>query len=254
MLFHACTAKFSDNSQCRVPVFDISHELPLCREHAWKRDNYDRILQEQKPKKPPRKKPKPSAMTRPPKRNKKKKKPPIKQIISQNHHHHHHYNLNQNQNIKTPVTTVVASTNISQQNKILINNQKYSKEIGVNDNNHHHHQNQQYQHHQHQHQQHEENQHQENQHIELRFPTIKTIQPSSVTLAPIQNHQRILMIPGNTQEFLNVCENSSAYESSEDTGVGGLSETELITHDVIGKENEDLNFLFLLNQFFILFF
>lgn len=36
-LFHPCTAKFSDNSQCRVPVFDISHELPLCREHAWKR-------------------------------------------------------------------------------------------------------------------------------------------------------------------------------------------------------------------------
>lgn len=36
-LFYPCTAKFSDNSQCRVPVFDISHELPLCREHAWKR-------------------------------------------------------------------------------------------------------------------------------------------------------------------------------------------------------------------------
>lgn len=54
-LFLPCTAKFSDNSQCRVPVFDISHELPLCKEHAWKRDNYNRIVQEQKPKKTNRK-------------------------------------------------------------------------------------------------------------------------------------------------------------------------------------------------------
>lgn len=32
----------------------------------------------------------------------------------------------------------------------------------------------------------------------------------------------------NGQEFFTICENSSAYESSEDTGVGGLSESELI--------------------------
>jgi hypothetical protein len=38
------------------------------------------------------------------------------------------------------------------------------------------------------------------------------------------------------KEFLNLCENSSAYESSEDTGVGGLSETEFISgHDIIGN-------------------
>lgn len=36
-LFLSCTAKFSDNTQCRVPVFDISHDLPLCTEHGWKR-------------------------------------------------------------------------------------------------------------------------------------------------------------------------------------------------------------------------
>lgn len=36
-LFLACTAKFADNTSCRVPVFDITHELPLCTEHAWKR-------------------------------------------------------------------------------------------------------------------------------------------------------------------------------------------------------------------------
>ncbi|XP_060534917.1 INO80 complex subunit D [Cylas formicarius] len=72
VLFEYCTAKFADNTQCSMPVFDISHELPLCAEHARKRDNY-RLYQEAKPKKI-RKKVKPSAMIRPQKRNKKKKK------------------------------------------------------------------------------------------------------------------------------------------------------------------------------------
>ncbi|CAL1276039.1 unnamed protein product [Larinioides sclopetarius] len=74
LLFEHCTAKFADNTQCCVPVFDVCHELPLCFEHAKKRDNYDKMASEPKPKKP-RKKPKPSALTRPPKRGKKKKKP-----------------------------------------------------------------------------------------------------------------------------------------------------------------------------------
>jgi INO80 complex subunit D len=73
VLFGYCTAKFADNTQCSVPVFDITHELPLCPEHARKRDNY-KLYQEAKPKKL-RKKVKPSAMIRPQKRNKKKKKP-----------------------------------------------------------------------------------------------------------------------------------------------------------------------------------
>jgi hypothetical protein len=34
------------------------------------------------------------------------------------------------------------------------------------------------------------------------------------------------------QDLLTICENS--YESSEDTGVGGLSENELMPHDVMG--------------------
>ncbi|XP_069700616.1 INO80 complex subunit D-like isoform X2 [Periplaneta americana] len=73
LLFEHCTAKFSDNTQCCVPVFDICHELPLCLEHARKRDNYDRMCAETKPKKV-RKKAKPSAMTRPSKRGKKKRR------------------------------------------------------------------------------------------------------------------------------------------------------------------------------------
>ncbi|KAK8772840.1 hypothetical protein V5799_012627 [Amblyomma americanum] len=37
LLFEHCTAKFADNTQCCVPVFDMCHELPLCPEHAKKR-------------------------------------------------------------------------------------------------------------------------------------------------------------------------------------------------------------------------
>ena len=57
LLFDHCTAKFSDNTQCCIPVFDVAHELPLCPEHARKRDNYNRRAQESKPKKPRSKKP-----------------------------------------------------------------------------------------------------------------------------------------------------------------------------------------------------
>lgn len=32
----------------------------------------------------------------------------------------------------------------------------------------------------------------------------------------------------NGQDYFTICDNSSAYESSEDTGVGGLSESELM--------------------------
>ena len=57
LLFEHCTAKFSDNTQCCIPVFDVAHELPLCPEHARKRDNYHRRAQESKPKKARSKKP-----------------------------------------------------------------------------------------------------------------------------------------------------------------------------------------------------
>lgn len=73
VLFNYCTAKFADNTQCSVPVFDIAHELPLCTEHARKRDNYNKMCLETKPKKA-RRKIKPSAMIRPQKRSKKRKR------------------------------------------------------------------------------------------------------------------------------------------------------------------------------------
>ncbi|ELU02134.1 hypothetical protein CAPTEDRAFT_196622 [Capitella teleta] len=70
-VYEFCTAKFSDNTQCCVPVLDPHHELALCPEHAAKADNYEKN-HEPRPKKP-RKKTKPSALTRPPKKGKKKK-------------------------------------------------------------------------------------------------------------------------------------------------------------------------------------
>ncbi|KAK3575883.1 hypothetical protein CHS0354_032102 [Potamilus streckersoni] len=72
-MFDYCTAKFSDNTQCCVPVFDIKHELPLCMEHGIKADNYQKVLDAEPKPKRPRKKTKPSALTRPPKKGKKKK-------------------------------------------------------------------------------------------------------------------------------------------------------------------------------------
>lgn len=35
-LFASCTAKFADGQQCSIPVFDITHQTPLCDEHAKK--------------------------------------------------------------------------------------------------------------------------------------------------------------------------------------------------------------------------
>ena len=79
-LFEHCTAKFSDNTQCSIPVFDVAHELPLCPEHARKRDNYHRKAQESKPKKSRKKPASPTVPTvprpKPKSRPKKRKRPP----------------------------------------------------------------------------------------------------------------------------------------------------------------------------------
>lgn len=180
------------------------------------------MIQEQKPKKPPRKKPKPSAMTRPPKRNKKKKKPPPPKHLVTSHSHHQnmlshnnpqqeHLNQHNQQSSSIPQNTVHTQQQhppkfpqlFNQKNlpmmKYIVNGPGYSQ--GKN----------------------------------LKNST-NQVHISAQTLASKQHahQQKIIMIPGNTQDVLNVCENSSAYESSEDTGVGGLSESEIIHHDVIG--------------------
>lgn len=82
LLFEHCTAKFSDNTQCCVPVFDVAHELPLCPEHARKRDNYHRKIQESKPKKARKKPASPPipAKPKPKSKPKKRKRPPSNKI------------------------------------------------------------------------------------------------------------------------------------------------------------------------------
>ncbi|KAG7271400.1 hypothetical protein CRUP_031212 [Coryphaenoides rupestris] len=74
-LFSSCTAKFADGQQCSIPVFDITHQTPLCEEHAKKMDNFlrgdgNRRVQQQQQRKP-RKKTKPPALT---KKHKKKRR------------------------------------------------------------------------------------------------------------------------------------------------------------------------------------
>ncbi|CAH2306414.1 Hypothetical predicted protein [Pelobates cultripes] len=75
-LFSSCTAKFADGQQCSVPVFDITHQTPLCEEHAKKMDNFlrgdsSRKIQHQQQRKP-RKKTKPPALTKKPKKKRRR--------------------------------------------------------------------------------------------------------------------------------------------------------------------------------------
>ncbi|XP_076026012.1 INO80 complex subunit Da isoform X2 [Genypterus blacodes] len=75
-LFASCTARFADGQQCSIPVFDITHQTPLCEEHAKKMDNFlrgdgNRRVQHQQQQRKPRKKTKPPALT---KKHKKKKR------------------------------------------------------------------------------------------------------------------------------------------------------------------------------------
>ncbi|XP_054643828.1 INO80 complex subunit D [Dunckerocampus dactyliophorus] len=85
-LFASCTAKFADGQQCSIPVFDITHQTPLCEEHAKKMDNFLRgdgnrrvqqqhhhhHHQQQQHQRRPRKKTKPPALT---KKHKKRRGP-----------------------------------------------------------------------------------------------------------------------------------------------------------------------------------
>uniref|UniRef100_A0A8C1MU12 INO80 complex subunit Da n=1 Tax=Cyprinus carpio TaxID=7962 RepID=A0A8C1MU12_CYPCA len=73
-LFSSCTARFADGQQCSVPVFDITHQTPLCDEHAKKMRNFlrgDGNRRSQQQQRRPRKKTKPPALT---KKHKKKRR------------------------------------------------------------------------------------------------------------------------------------------------------------------------------------
>lgn len=62
----------------------------------------------------------------------------------------------------------------------------------------------------------------------LNFGAHQQQQPQSQSVGFDQQHVQQMLSTTTTQDLLNICENSSAYASSEDTGVGGLSESELM--------------------------
>uniref|UniRef100_A0A182S8Z2 Zf-C3Hc3H domain-containing protein n=1 Tax=Anopheles maculatus TaxID=74869 RepID=A0A182S8Z2_9DIPT len=332
-LFQRCTAKFSDNSQCRVPVFDISHELILCKEHAWKHDNHDKMSQEVKLHKKPsvnvsvvpivssptsiagRKKvkppvqPPPQVVVRTQKRPKKKKKlTPLQQqmLLHQQQykqqfsiHHHNQQSSQAGGQQQTGKLTVAPPANQPQRKVVLQQQQQPQKSLlnasstdgkvqvqikqtmmplqkapaiahpgqqrlQLIDGN--------------------ESPpkaatfntgglhtpvHQANRtlHIPAAVGSNRTVvsgftgtavfrgqhnTPNTMEIVDqLEHHEhdeqqlyrngthtvRTTLTngsPANTQELLTICENSSAYASSEDTGVGGLSESELLaTQDVI---------------------
>uniref|UniRef100_A0A182VYR2 Zf-C3Hc3H domain-containing protein n=1 Tax=Anopheles minimus TaxID=112268 RepID=A0A182VYR2_9DIPT len=321
-LFQRCTAKFSDNSQCRVPVFDVSHELILCKEHAWKHDNHDKMSQEVKlhktgkpsligmvttaspvpasPTAAGRKKMKPvqspSVVVRTQKRPKKKKKlTPLQQqmLLHQQQYkqqfaiHHNHQSSQGQAKHTTPASNQPQKKVIQQQpQKSLLNTWSANGKVQV-------------------------KQATPLQKTSLIAPPAQRLHLSNgsessskpafntatVSHTVAQTNRNLPLIPvvvgnnrpvagvrgstlyraqtnnsavkivssiehvhdqqlppqqqqysngshtvqttlknssPNTQDLLTICENSSAYASSEDTGVGGLSESELLaTQDVI---------------------
>ncbi|XP_058812932.1 mucin-2-like [Topomyia yanbarensis] len=290
-LFQQCTAKFSDNSQCRVPVFNLSHGLILCREHAWKHDNHDKMTAEVKMLKKPTatvaaKKKMPKAATIvtatspvtnravPPaatvtstkKKTKKKKLTPLQQQLALHQQHYKQqyssiihskptipppaYGTSSNNDQKTtpPASTFRQSGNMMYtQNKIqpstttsgnipqpttrnvhipMLQKQRQSlhsyqqqpqqqKSVLITQNH--------------------LNLNQQQHHLISRNDDLMLNYNAQQAQQQQFNQQQVHQVLGNTtQDLLNICENSSAYASSEDTGVGGLSESELMAaQDVI---------------------
>ncbi|XP_053682577.1 uncharacterized protein LOC128733039 [Sabethes cyaneus] len=294
-LFQQCTAKFSDNSQCRVPVFDIKHELILCREHAWKHDNHDKMSAEVKLQKKPtsstaakKKMPKPVTASSPApvikiaptsvtsakvnkKKNKKKLTPLQQQLALHQLHYKQQYSsiINSKPGTHPPAygtTSTVGSdqkmqTILSRQGGNYLNQQpqqqfKIQPHIATGNSVHTApvtsargvnialHQRQIVQPYQQQQQQQQPitavtqthlNLHQQQQQQFLQHRIVNRNEDLMLNYA-VQQPQPVHQILGNssTQDLLNICENSSAYASSEDTGVGGLSESELMAaQDVI---------------------
>ncbi|XP_058456821.1 mucin-2 [Malaya genurostris] len=292
LLFQQCTAKFSDNSQCRVPVFNLNHDLILCREHAWKHDNHDKMTAEVKMLKKPaasvaakKKMPKsatvvtsvspttnrtaPTAtVTNAKKKTKKKKLTPLQQQLAL---HQQHYKQQYSsiihskptlpppaygassgvdQKIATQTNTFRQSGNvIYQQNKILPSNtqtggisQTVTRNVNIPLQ-----QQQRLSIHSYQQQtQHQKptlvvtQSHQNLRQQQQQPPMIDRNDDLMLNFTAQQlqqqpQKQQVHQVIGNsTQDLLNICENSSAYASSEDTGVGGLSESELmVAQDVI---------------------
>ncbi|XP_073950513.1 uncharacterized protein isoform X2 [Choristoneura fumiferana] len=70
-LYAACAAVFAGGARCKQPILPLHEQTPLCAEHAWKRDNYDKLSRDCKPKKLARKRVCPAT----PRRAKRRRRP-----------------------------------------------------------------------------------------------------------------------------------------------------------------------------------
>lgn len=262
-LFQRCTAKFSDNSQCQVPVFDVRQELVLCREHAWKHDNHDKMSAEvrllKKPtapatavpnsitlKKKPPKMPlvkivqpvTPAPANKTTKAGKKKKKlTPFQQQMAL-----HQQQYKQQYAVKPTLPPPPYPTAQQPTKPVLYRQQqsqpKYQPPVQIVQPNRNLHIPLNQPHRPQQQQQHMIGRSED---FMLNYQGQQLVQQQQQQYTH-QQVQQILAAAsvgggttiGATQDLLNICENSSAYASSEDTGVGGLSESELMAaQDVI---------------------
>ncbi|KAM3962495.1 LOW QUALITY PROTEIN: uncharacterized protein ACR2FA_003398 [Aphomia sociella] len=73
-LYAACAAVFAGGARCKQPLLPLQDQTPLCPEHAWKRDNYDKLSRDCRPKKAARKRAW-VAPVRPPRRAKRRRRP-----------------------------------------------------------------------------------------------------------------------------------------------------------------------------------
>lgn len=147
------------------------------------------MLQEQKPKKPIRKKSKPSAMTRPPKRNKKKKKTPAVPIPP-----------------PAPISAPIVKHELQPPPPPPIEHIPSPLDIFHHDTI------------------------LDSEPVQLMSKTATSLMSNHYLSdnSTIYHFTQADLANLQEQELFTVCENSSAYESSEDTGVGGLSESELM--------------------------
>ncbi|XP_012545226.2 uncharacterized protein LOC101744487 isoform X1 [Bombyx mori] len=76
-LYAACAAVFAGGARCRHPLLPLHEHTPLCAEHAWKRDNYDKLCRDTRPKKVVRGRVLPMT-SRAPRRVKRRRRVPLK--------------------------------------------------------------------------------------------------------------------------------------------------------------------------------
>ncbi|XP_026734515.1 uncharacterized protein LOC113498629 isoform X3 [Trichoplusia ni] len=77
-LYAACAAVFAGGARCNQPLLPLTDHTPLCAEHAWKRDNYDKLSRDCRPKKAACRKRACPAAPRAPRRAKRRRRPPAR--------------------------------------------------------------------------------------------------------------------------------------------------------------------------------